>query len=70
MNPKFWITLDDPTEMRKASAWQDIINPEDLGNCGCNLNKHLENPAHPYEQVCRYQHKVALLFGSNVKALL
>jgi len=59
MNPKFWITLGyDPTEMpHKASAWQDIINHDDLEIAVLNLNKHLENPDHPYEQVCRYQHK-------------
>jgi PAS domain S-box-containing protein len=59
MNPKFWTTLGyDPAEMpHKAAAWQNIINPDDLKIAAINLNKHLEDPLHPYEQICRYQHK-------------
>lgn len=59
MNPKFWTTLGyDPAEMpHKAAAWQDIIFPEDLAIATTNLQKHIADPTHPYDQVVRYRHK-------------
>jgi PAS domain S-box-containing protein len=59
MNPKFWTILGyDYREMpHKASAWQDIIHPEDLKLATDNFIKHCENPAHPYDQQVRYTHK-------------
>lgn len=59
MNPKFWTTLGyDPAEMpHKTSAWQNIIFPEDLAVAMSNMNKHLHDPNHTYNQICRYQHK-------------
>ncbi|MBQ0733329.1 PAS domain S-box protein [Aquimarina celericrescens] len=60
MNPKFWTTLGyDPEEMpHQASAWQSIINQEDLAVALENFNKHCEDPHYPYDQVVRYQHKL------------
>lgn len=59
MNPKFWAVLGyDYREMpHKASAWKDIIYPEDLKLATENFIKHCENPAHPYDQTVRYTHK-------------
>lgn len=59
MNPKFWTTLGyNPDEMpHKSSAWQNIIFPEDLALATNNVTKHLQDPNHPYDQVCRYKHK-------------
>lgn len=59
MNNRFWTTLGyDPEEMpHKSSAWQDIINPEDLKVALDNFSKHLKNPNHPYDQIVRYTHK-------------
>lgn len=59
MNPKFWTTLGyNPEEMpHKSSAWQNIIFPEDLAIAANNITKHLEDPNHPYDQICRYKHK-------------
>ena len=59
MNPKFWSVLGyDHREMpHKASAWQDIIHPEDLKFATENFIKHCENPDHPYDQTVRYTHK-------------
>lgn len=59
MNPNFWVTLGyNPLEMpHKVSAWQDIIDPEDLKITIFNAQKHIENPMHPYEQLVRYRHK-------------
>ncbi len=59
MSPRFWEILGyDPKEMpHKASAWQDIINPDDLKAAIENVNKHVANPHHPYDQEVRYTHK-------------
>lgn len=59
MNAGFWELLGyDPAEMpHLASAWQDIIHPEDLQKATANFLKHVEDPSHPYDQVVRYTHK-------------
>ena len=59
MNPKFWTVLGyNPDEMpHKASAWQNIINKDDLKLATENFKKHCENPNHPYDQIVRYTHK-------------
>ncbi len=59
MNSRFWEVLGyDPKEMpHKSNAWQDIIFPEDLELAKENLEKHVQNPIHPYDQVVRYKHK-------------
>ena len=56
MNARFWETLGyNPDEMpHLSSAWQSIINPEDLQVALENFNKHVENPNHPYDQIVRY----------------
>ncbi|MEQ8705922.1 MAG: PAS domain-containing protein [Phaeodactylibacter sp.] len=59
MSPKFWRTLGyEPKEMpHKSNAWQDIIHPDDLETAKQNLEAHLLDPNHPYDQEVRYQHK-------------
>jgi PAS domain S-box-containing protein len=59
MNERFWKVLGyDPDEMpHKASAWQDVIFPEDLQMSFDNAAKHFENPNYPYDQIVRYKHK-------------
>lgn len=59
MNPKFWEVLGyNPEEMpHKASAWQDIINQDDLKLAIDNFQKHVADPSHPYDQLVRYKHK-------------
>ncbi|MGM0567428.1 MAG: PAS domain S-box protein, partial [Bacteroidota bacterium] len=59
MNAKFWKVLGyNPDEMpHKSNTWQNIINQDDLKIAKDNLNKHCENPNHPYDQVVRYTHK-------------
>jgi PAS domain S-box-containing protein len=59
MNAKFWTVLGySPDEMpHKSSAWQKIINQDDLKVALENFTKHCENPNHPYDQVVRYRHK-------------
>ncbi|MCF8219817.1 MAG: PAS domain S-box protein [Bacteroidales bacterium] len=59
MNAKFWTVLGyNPDEMpHKSSAWQDIINQDDMKLAMENFTKHCENPNHPYDQVVRYTHK-------------
>jgi PAS domain S-box-containing protein len=59
MNEKFWTTLGyDPAEMpHKASAWQDIIHPDDLKLATENFHLHLKDPNVPYDNIVRYTHK-------------
>ncbi|MBU3927557.1 MAG: PAS domain S-box protein, partial [Bacteroidetes bacterium] len=59
MNAKFWTVLGyHPDEMpHKTTAWQNIINQDDLKVASDNFTKHCENPNHPYDQVVRYTHK-------------
>ncbi len=59
MNARFWTVLGyNPDEMpHKSSAWQDIINHEDLKVATENFVKHCENPNHLYDQIVRYTHK-------------
>ena len=59
MNAKFWTVLGyNPDEMpHKSTAWQNIINQDDLKLASENFTKHCENPNHPYDQVVKYTHK-------------
>ncbi|MFP8487989.1 PAS domain-containing protein [Gracilimonas sp. Q87] len=59
MNDRFWEVLgyDPDTKPQKTSAWQCIINRDDLKVEKDNLSKHCDNPDHPYNQVVRYTHK-------------
>ncbi len=59
MNEKFWTVLGyNPDEMpHKSSAWQSIINQDDLKNATETFIKHCHDPGHPYDQVVRYAHK-------------
>lgn len=59
MSPGFWATLgyDPDTKPHLASAWRDLINPDDLRVALENFQKHCENPEHPYDQVVRYRHQ-------------
>ncbi len=40
-----------------AEWWQSRLFPEDLALALENYRKHLEDPAHPYDQIVRYRHK-------------
>ena len=62
MSPKFWITFGyKPSEKKHlASEWQKMIYPEDLELTRKNLQQHLENPHHAYDQVVRFKHKNGL----------
>ncbi len=59
MNERFWTVLGyNPEEMpHLASAWQDIINQDDLKIAVDNFNKHLSDSNYPYDQEVRYTHK-------------
>ncbi len=59
MNTKFWTVLGyNPDEMpHKSSAWQSIINQDDLKVANENFIKHCEDPSFPYDQLVRYTHK-------------
>lgn len=59
MSDKFWETLGfDPNEKKHlASEWQDLIFEEDLKTAKANLDRHIRDPDHPYDQIVRYRHK-------------
>lgn len=59
MNSRFWTTLGyNPEEMpHKSTAWQGIINLDDLKLATDNFIKHCENSEHLYDQIVRYTHK-------------
>ena len=59
MSPKFWEVLgyDYKLMPHKPSAWQDIINPDDMKLAMELFMKHCENPEIPYDQTIRYTHK-------------
>ena len=64
MNARFWEVLGYLPESKEhsPSAWQDIIDPEDLEIAKANMEKHLADPSYPYDQIVRYEHAD----GSNV----
>lgn len=59
MSPEFWRVLGYAPQQKQhlASEWQELIHPDDLELAKINLEKHLANPAHPYDQVVRYTKK-------------
>jgi PAS domain S-box-containing protein len=59
MSPKFWSVLGyDYKEMpHKPSAWEDIVNADDLKLANELIVKHFENPEIPYDQTIRYRHR-------------
>ncbi len=58
MSSGFWQTFgyDPSTKPHRASAWQDMIDPDDLEVVLSNFEKHCADPAYPYDQVARYRH--------------
>ena len=58
MNPGFWelFGIDPATKAHRASEWQSIIHPENLVIAKANIEKHLAEARHPYDQVLRYRH--------------
>lgn len=59
MNEEFWTLLgyDAAEKQHLASEWQELIHPDDLVVASENLQRHLEDPSHPYDQVVRYRHR-------------
>lgn len=62
MSPEFWLQLGySPAEKQHlASEWQDLIHPDDLVEAKKNLERHLANPAHPFDLIVRYTKKNGL----------
>ena len=57
MSPEFWhlFGFDPETKKHQVDEWQDLIFAEDLPMVQENLEKHLADPDHPYDQVVRYK---------------
>lgn len=58
MSPAFWRLFGyDPSQKKHlASEWQEMIHPEDRELATTNLQRHLADPSHPYDQIVRYRH--------------
>lgn len=58
LSPRFWelFGIDPATKAHLASEWQGIIHDEDLAVARENLEKHLRDPDHRYDQLVRYRH--------------
>lgn len=60
MSPRFWEIFGFSPEEKphKPSAWQDLINQDDLKVALQNFDLHVQSKGeHPYEQEVRYRHK-------------
>lgn len=59
MSPGFWKTLGfDPAEKRHlAKEWMSLILPDDCAKAQAKVQKHIENPRVPYDQVVQYRSK-------------
>ncbi|MBN2825166.1 MAG: PAS domain S-box protein, partial [Campylobacterales bacterium] len=59
MSPTFWKLFGYEPEEKEhlASAWQDMIYPDDLQNAKDKITKHLSDPNYPYDQIVRYTQK-------------
>jgi PAS domain S-box-containing protein len=57
ISPRFWEVLGyDPAAMpHDVSAWQRIIEPEDLARSYDEWARHAADPAHRYDHVLRYR---------------
>ena len=57
MSPEFWrlFGFDPETKAHLAAEWQDLIFAEDLELAKENVARHIEDPAHPYDQIVRYR---------------
>ena len=58
MSPEFWqlFGYDPDSKPHTPDSWFDIINPDDKQTAVENLEKHLADPSHPYDQIVRYRH--------------
>lgn len=59
MSESFWTTLgyDPATKKHLVSEWQDLMHPDDLAMAIENIEKHLADPSHRYDQLVRFKHK-------------
>lgn len=59
ITPQFWLLLGySPSgKEHRVSEWQNLIFAEDLEVSKAQLERHLENPQHPFDQMLRFQHR-------------
>jgi PAS domain S-box-containing protein len=59
LSPSFKNTFGyEDHEIENSSLWwQQNINPDDLKNVQVNVEKHIQDPEVPFDQVVRYPHK-------------
>lgn len=71
INDKFWKALGyEPEEVEnQATAWMQMIHPEDLILAEANFNKHFKNPNHSINQIVRYTHKNGQTLWMKIKGI-
>lgn len=59
MSPRFWEAFGYGWQDKQhlTSEWQDMIFPEDLERCVENIESHIADPSHPFDQYVRYRHR-------------
>jgi PAS domain S-box-containing protein len=59
LSPRFkdLFGYEDHEVPNTSEWWQDNIHPDDLALALHNFQRHIDDPAHPYDQTVRYRHK-------------
>lgn len=59
IDDRFWAALgyEGAVKSESPSAWQQHVFPEDFDQTIENLQQHLTDPMHPYDQIVRFRHR-------------
>jgi PAS domain S-box-containing protein len=71
INDKFWKEMGyRPEEVEnQATAWMQMMHPDDLILVKENFNKHFDNPEHSVDQIVRYIHKNGQTLWIKIKGI-
>ena len=71
MSPRFWRLLGFEPSQKKhlADEWKRLMFAEDLKRCMRSLERHLENPAFPYDEVARFRHRQGQTIGVRARGI-
>ena len=59
ITPQFWLLLGylPSSKPHRITEWQELIFPDDLTLSNAQLQRHLANPQHPFDQMVRFRHR-------------
>lgn len=59
ISPQFWLLLgySPSNKEHRVAEWQNLIFAEDLEVSKVQLQRHLDNSQHPFDQMVRFQHR-------------